>query len=119
MRLLFALVAFSIAGLAAFAQTPGDVGAQDRLSKAKALIRMSQRAGAPQFAFIARDAEVLGPDVIRLKGKVIITFSGGVKLSADQAEYHLSTGEIDPRGHVHLIAGQAVDPRAWSQFGIK
>jgi lipopolysaccharide assembly outer membrane protein LptD (OstA) len=119
MRLRFASVALSIASLAAVAQTPGDNGARDRLSKAKELIENSRRGGFPQFSFAAGDATVLSQDVIRLKGKVIFMFSGGVKLSADQAEYHLNTGEINPRGHVHLIAGQAVDPRAWSQFGIK
>jgi lipopolysaccharide assembly outer membrane protein LptD (OstA) len=45
---------------------------------------------------IARD-----PCVIRLTGDVQVT-TKGVTLQADEADYHCSSGEIEPRGNVVL-----------------
>jgi lipopolysaccharide assembly outer membrane protein LptD (OstA) len=57
-------------------------------------------------------------EVIFLQGNVEINLSDYVML-ADDAEYHLDTGEIQARGGIHLKPVPAVDSRGVTQFGIK
>jgi lipopolysaccharide assembly outer membrane protein LptD (OstA) len=51
---------------------------------------------------IATSVESIKPsDVVRFKGNVEIKLDG-VDLFADEVDYHLYTGELEPLGNVHL-----------------
>ena len=57
-----------------------------------------------ELAAIAQniDGKLAGlPEVVRFTGDVEITIDG-MKLRADQVDYHWVTGEIEPSGNVHL-----------------
>jgi hypothetical protein len=66
--------------------------------------RVTTREDGRELAAIAKniDGKLAGrPEVVRFTGDVEITIDG-MKLLADQLDYHWVTGEIEPLGNVHL-----------------
>jgi lipopolysaccharide assembly outer membrane protein LptD (OstA) len=67
--------------------------------------------------FAARHIESSG-DLFQLRGNVEIN-TDSLILRADRADYHWDTGEIEPRGNVHVRPIPFRVSRGLSQFGIK
>jgi len=61
----------------------------------------AQKSPGPILTFSATSAQSADPNVTRLSGNVVITFTGGTAL-ADSATIHRSTNEIELSGNVRL-----------------
>jgi lipopolysaccharide assembly outer membrane protein LptD (OstA) len=83
---------------------PQAVAQEQPSEEIKHLLATGPEFGAVVSALnIERGADY--PSVIRLRGKVEIRMRG-VLLAADEVDYDEATGDMEPRGHVHVKVGR-------------
>jgi lipopolysaccharide assembly outer membrane protein LptD (OstA) len=116
----FALLVLCIALVTPLAKTQSDGGGlRDRSDEVRKLVQEAHDHGYATHEFMSINSEVTGPFQVHLKGRVRIRITDKEILAAEEADYQLDTGRIDARGNVSVTLLRDVDPRAWSQFGMK
>jgi len=81
-----------------------DESARATSAELKHLLATGPDRGARLSALsIERGADY--PSIIELRGKAEVR-TGCMLLTADEVDYHESSGEIEPRGHVHVKLGR-------------